>query len=190
MRVRLTVVALGGVALIALGSCAEMFRSDAENAGRQSEEAQRNWVRSSRIASSQAAPAEPVRGAALTRLLAGKTHVIEYRMSNAEPAPYYVTYDYYRADGRFIFLDTRFRQDPDEHAGDRWRVDDDVLCLLKSSDGETNECFKVKVEAGGAIQYWIHRPGDPKNGLITKSVRIVKDGMQTPAFVRLQWPTR
>ena len=56
--------------------------------------------------------------------------------------------------------------DPDEYPGERWRVDGDVLCLVKTSSG------------------------DATDALITYDVRIVKEGQQKPAFVRLQWPNR
>ena len=41
----------------------------------------------------------------------------------------------------------------------------------------------TSLETGGAVQYWIHRPGDPFHGLLTSRVTIIREGPQTPAFV-------
>jgi hypothetical protein len=106
--------------------------------------------------------------------------VIEYRRRTGDEMPYRVSYAYFRADGRYVFLDTHSRRNADAYPGDRWRVAGEVLCIATMSTGVDEQCYVLRQENGGAIQYWIHKPGDISHGLITASVRIVRSGLQTP----------
>jgi hypothetical protein len=169
------------LALMSLSSgCVEMLYSDNQNAQRQHARQMREWLAASQSASRQAAPAKPVIGDALVKLLTGQTHVIEYRRRTGDEMPYRVSYAYFRADGRYVFLDTHSRRNADSSPGDRWRVADDALCIAAMSVGVDEQCYVLKQEAGGAIQYWIHKPGDVSHGLITSNVTIVRSGLQTP----------
>jgi hypothetical protein len=170
-----------------MSACDGLY-SDTQVSGRRHEAAMREWVRSSRIASAQAAPANPVVGDALVALLSGKTHVHEYRTRSEDATPYLVTYAYFRADGRYIFLDTQFRERPDEAPADRWRVDGQVLCITTNYLSVSTDCYTVRREAAGQLQYWIHKPGDQTDGLLTMNVNIVRSGLQQPAFRRIDIP--
>ncbi|MGJ7507481.1 hypothetical protein [Variovorax sp. GT1P44] len=140
----------------------------------------REWLAASQAASRQAPPAQPVAADALEKLVAGQTHVIEYRRRVGDAMPYLVTYEYFGADGRYVFMDTQTRRNPDEYPNDRWRVAAGVLCIDITSEGTPERCYTLRQEAGGVIQYWIHKPGDVSDGLISSSVKIVRSGLQTP----------
>ncbi|MDM0001929.1 hypothetical protein QTI24_25205 [Variovorax sp. J22P240] len=34
-----------------------------------------------------------------------------------------ITFEYFRADGRYVFMDSRGRRDPEESPDDRWRAE-------------------------------------------------------------------
>lgn len=44
-------------------------------------------------------------------------------------------------------------------------------------------CYTIRVAPDGAIQYWIHKPGDPFHGLFTRNVKIVRKGLQEPEYI-------
>jgi len=176
-------LALPLAAVLALAAC-DMLRSDSANAMHGWRQQRDEALRGNRIASRQAAPATPVGGDALVRLLAGKTHVHEY-VKQIGARPYLITYDFYRADGGYIALDTSSRREAASEPVGRWRVERDVLCISTPPDSE-DRCYKIRLQADGAIQYWIHKPGDDFDGLITSQVSIVRDGLQQPAVIPLE----
>ena len=176
------------LAAMALSGCVEMFYSDNANAQRQRAREIQQALVGNREASRQALPAQPVGGDALQRLLAGKTHVSEYRKRVEDAKPYYTVYDFFRPDGSFLSLNTSWRRDPATASVGRWNVAGEVLCITEMNGDSQDHCFTIRQEASGAIQYWIHRPGDPFHGLITSRVHLVRDGPQTPEFVTVGSP--
>ena len=181
-RPRLLGVLLFAAATVSSG-CMEMLRSDAANFGRQRAQARAAALVGNRQASHQAAPARMLAGDELTRLLAGRTQVSEYRKSVSDAQPYYAVYAYYGADGRYLWLNTYEQSDPATTPWGTWQVQGEVLCVTQQRGEADPHCYTVRLESGGTVQYWIHRPGDAFHGLITASVDIVREGPQTPAFV-------
>jgi TfoX/Sxy family transcriptional regulator of competence genes len=169
-------------ALIGAG-CTDMLYSDAENAGRKNVEARQNALRSMKSSSAQAVAATPMSGQALVKLLSGTTHVEAYRKRSDDAKPYITTYDYYAADGTYIGSDTHSRRTVGYQDIGRWTVDADVLCLSVDSRQEAKNCYKLRVAADGTIQYWIYKPGDPFDGLLTRNVKTVRSGRQEPEYI-------
>ena len=174
-------VAVLGVALSATGC--DMLHSDAENAGRHSEQARKSAARAMKQASLEAAPAQPVSGDALVKLLSGRSHVKAYFKGSSGGRPYFTTYAYFAPGGAFIARDTDSKRSPEYEGRGRWRVDGDVLCITTESEDVEAGCFKIRVAADGAVQYWIHDPGGDFHGLFTKNVIDVRPGLQVPAYV-------
>ncbi len=166
-----------------LSGCMEMLRSDAANAGHERAQARQEALRSNRLASHQAEPAQRLAGEALSSFLAGKSHVSEYRKSSADAKPHYATYVYFRRDGQYLWLNTYERRDPATTAWGSWQVAGEVLCVTQERGQTLPQCYTLRLQADGTVQYWIHQPGDPFHGLITARVSIIRDGPQTPAFV-------
>ena len=163
--------------------CMEMMRSDAANASRQNAHARQKALQGNRLASQQAAPAQRLAGEALTRFLAGKSHVSEYRKASGDAQPYYAVYTYFSPDGRYLWLNTYEQSDPATTAWGTWQVSGEVLCVTQQRGETTPYCYTLRLQTDGAVQYWIHQPGDPFHGLLTALVSIIRDGPQTPAFV-------
>jgi hypothetical protein len=185
---RLAVVATVTVlvtAATAITGCAAL-RSDSANAGRQNARARSEALIANQIASREAAPAQSVTDDALRRLLSGNSHVNEYRRAVTDVKPYFTSYQYFRPDGAYIARDTYSRRADGYEAVGRWQVDHNVLCVQVSRSNSSPECYTIKVTAKGAIEYWIHKPGDPFHGLITASVNIIRPGLQAPEYVTTQ----
>lgn len=161
-------------------ACADMFRSDSQNAGRQSAQARQAALASMRQASSQSAVGRPVTGPALVQLLSGKTHVQAYRKRAADPKPFLTRYDYYAPDGTFIGRDTHSRRTLGYQDLGRWKVSDESLCITQPS-GTT--CYTIRLAPDGAVQYWIHEPGDTFHGLFTRNITDMRAGLQEPEYI-------
>ncbi|MEQ1686765.1 MAG: hypothetical protein ABL916_24190 [Burkholderiaceae bacterium] len=191
MKTSITLRCVAGLlAAMALSGCVEMLYSDNANAQRQRAAERNEALAGNREASRQALPAQALSGEALQRLLAGKTHVNEYRRRVEDSKPYYTVYDHFHPDGSFQSINTSWRSDPATASVGRWKVAGEVLCITEMNGDSQDHCFTIRQEASGAIQYWIHQPGDPFHGLITSRVHLVRDGPQTPEFATVGSPFR
>jgi len=165
-----------------LAGCVEMLHSDSENASRRAHRARDESLRAMKLGSAQAAPGQVVTGEALPKMLAGQSHVSEYRKRVGDAKPYITVYDFFGNDGTFISRDTHGRRTPAYQTVGRWRVRAGLLCIATPSQPDES-CYTIRLAADGALQYWIAKPGDPFDGLLTKSVRIVRPGLQEPEYV-------
>ena len=161
----------------------ELLRSDSGNASLQNQRARDSALINNRLASQQAAPARPLAGPELSSLLAGKTHVSEFRKAVNDAQPFYAEYAYFNPDGRYQWLNTYELRDPATAIPGIWRVNGEVLCVTQVRGDAQPQCFTLRQQASGTIQYWTHKPGDPFHGLISAHVHIVRAGPQQPAFV-------
>jgi hypothetical protein len=180
-KLLISAFSLFGVALLlfAATACTEMFYSDSANANRQGNRARQEAVRSMKISSAEAPAARLLSGEELVSLLAGKSHISEYRKRARDPKPYFTIYDYFGADGSYIGRDTYARRTTDyQHVG-RWAVNGTSLCIAASEE----HCYSIRLEDNGAIQYWVNEPGNQFDGLITRVVTIVRTGLQQPEYV-------
>lgn len=170
-------------ALTSLSGCMELLRSDAANAGHRNAEARQEALQGNRLASQQAAPAQKLAGEALTRILTGKSHISEYRKFTSDAQPYYAVYAYYAPDGQYLWLNTYELRDPATTPWGTWQVSGEVLCVTQQRGEVAPNCYTLRLQPDGTVQYWMHQPGDPFHGLLTATVSIIRKGPQTPAFV-------
>lgn len=171
-------------AMLCMALCSsgcDLLHSDAENAGRRSEQARKEAAKAMKQASLEAPAAQAVDGDALVKLLAGKSHVQAYVKSSGG-RPYFTIYDYFAPDGRFTARDTYSKRSPEYQGKGHWRVDKDVLCITTESEDTEAGCFKIRLASDGAIQYWIHEPGGQFDGLFTKNITDVRLGQQEPEY--------
>jgi hypothetical protein len=181
---RALLAAVGALpALAGLLGCTELLRSDAANASRNNGRARDHALQNNRRASQEAAPARVLAGEELSRRLTGKTHVSEFRKASHDAKPFYATYAYFATDGRYHWLNTYERRDPQTATPGTWRVDGEVLCVTRLRGIAQPLCFTLRLQDNGTLQYWTHQPGDPFHGLITADVHIVRDGQQLPEFI-------
>ena len=167
---------------LALSACTEMFYSDSANANRQAAQARQEALRAMKLSSAQAPAARQISGAALVELLAGKSHVSEFRKRTGDAKPYLTTYDYFGADGSYIGRDTYSRRTPEYQEVGLWTVNGTSLCIVIRAPRADEHCYSIRLAADGTIQYWIHKPGDPFDGLLTREVTIVRPGLQPPEY--------
>lgn len=170
----------------ALSGCVEIMSSDSANFARQSAQARQAALVGNRQASQQAAPARMLAGEELTRLLAGKSHVSEYRKASSgisDAQPYYAEYTYFSPDGRYLWLNTYEQNNPATTPWGTWQVNGEVLCVTQQRGEVEPHCYTLRLQADGTVQYWTHKPGDPFHGLLSARVEIVREGLQTPTFV-------
>jgi hypothetical protein len=165
-----------------LPACTDMLHSDAQNASRRSAEARQSALRSMQLSSAQAVAAVPVKGEALVQLLSGNSHVEAFRKRADDARPYLTSYDYFGPDGSFIRRDTHARRTPAYQEVGRWQVKAETLCLAMKHRESEPDCYSLRQAADGTIQYWIHKPGDPFHGLLTRNVKIVRKGLQEPEY--------
>jgi hypothetical protein len=167
-------LALAAVAGLWLTGCIEMLRSDNTNLAHRSSQARQAALVGNQAASRQAAPAQPVQGDALVQLLSGKSHISEFRKQVEDSQPYFVSYSHFQVGGGFVAADTYGHRSPDYYRHGQWRVNGPLLCVTGLNGNA--------LEPSGAVQYWIHKPGDAFHGLITSRVHLVREGQQVPAF--------
>ncbi len=135
---------------------------------RQSEKERRSRIRGMEAATEQTRRGRDIEGEELRALVSGKTHISEYeRGPGGTPGPY-IEYSHFRPDGFFIYMNSQWALDPNGNAGDSWRVDGNQLCILNTSLTSSELCYRLAVTAAGKIQYYIFRPGDDTDGLLTK----------------------
>jgi hypothetical protein len=143
---------------------------------------QREALSGARRASAQAPPAREVGGDELHRLLAGKTHIKEYRKQAGDPKPYLTTYDYFGPDGAYTSRDTHSKRVPEYEGRGRWEVAGDILCLTGKRVEERTACYRIRLSDAGMVQYWNHQPGEDADGLLASIVSIIRPGLQTPEY--------
>ena len=161
----------------------EMMYSDNANFARQRARANSAALAASKEASRAAAPADAVTGDALRRLLAGNSHVQEFRKAVADAKPYFTTYTYFSPDGAYISRDTYSRRTADYEDAGTWSLKENVLCVVvNTSFGNPQNCYTLKVASNGLIQYWVHNPGNEWHGVVTMNISIVRAGLQTPEY--------
>lgn len=160
----------------------EAFRSDSANAFHKNARLQREALSGARRASAQAPAAREVGGDELHRLLAGKTHIKEYRKQAHDSKPYLTTYDYFGPDGAYTSSDTYSKRAPGYEWQGRWEVAGDILCITETRIRETTSCFKIRLSDAGMVQYWNYQPGEDADGLLASIVSIIRPGLQTPEY--------
>lgn len=169
------------IAIVTAGC--EMMYSDNANHARKVARANSAALATNKEASRQAAPAEAVTGDALRRLLAGNSHVQEFRKAVDDVKPYFTTYTYFSPDGTYISRDTYSQRTPEYEAKGTWSLKENVLCVVvNTSFGNPPDCYTLKVANNGVIQYWVHNPGNEWHGVVTMNIRIVRAGLQTPEY--------
>lgn len=166
--------------LLVTAACTDMLYSDSQNSARRSAQARESAIASMKTSSSQAVAAQPVTGQALEQLLSGNTHVKAYRKRSGDAKPYLTQYDYYAPDGTFIGRDTHGRRTAEYQDKGQWKVAGETLCITKRGD---QNCYTIRLAPDGTIQYWIHKPGDPFHGLLTRNIDEVRAGLQEPEYV-------
>lgn len=183
MKFSLPCLATAAAVSLQLAACTEMMRTDSANHARKSSQARQAALLNNQTASRQAAPAQPVAGQALVQLLAGQSHISEFRRQSQDSQPYFVSYGFFEVGGGYVASDTYSQHSPATYTHGVWSVSGPVLCITGMDGNELEQCFTMRVEPGGAVQYWMHKPGDPFHGLIAARVHLIREGQQTPAFV-------
>lgn len=176
------------VVLAMVTGCMDMLYSDSANALRKNQQANKDALAASKTASRQNLQGQPVTGEALVKLLTGNTHVSEYRRHSGDAKPYFTVYQYYGPGGAYVERDTYSKRTDGYESKGRWRVDQDVLCIVESMYERTEKCYTLRRAPGGTIEFWYHKPGDAFHGLIASSVSIVRPGPQTPEYTSATSP--
>lgn len=112
----------------------------------------------------------------LAPLVSGRTHVFEYVSDPQGNKNRYVEYQFFRPDGRFVFMNTTYMKDPEGKPEDHWRVDGDRLCIVNTYLTQEERCFRLAVLPNGRIQYYISSPGTEWDKLLTKVTDQVLEG--------------
>ena len=167
----------GGVllALLLIAGC-DPFYSDSENFRRHREAERAERIAGMRAATQQTARGAAVEGEALRALLSDRTHVSEYEYSPSGRRERYVEYDYFRPDGVLIYRNTAWALDPAGSAGDHWRIEGARLCVKRQAMSPDEACYTIALTAGGSVQYYVSKPGEPTDGLLTREIRNVQQG--------------
>lgn len=166
-----------------LTACTGMFYSDAQYSSKMSDDARESAVRSMRLSSAQAATAKPVTGSALVQLLSGKTHVSAYRKRATDTAPFLTRYAFFADDGSYVGRDTHLRRSPEYQDEGTWAVHAELLCITLRDKATGPDCYTIRLANDGAIQYWIHKPGDDFDGLLTLNVVDIRRGLLEPEYI-------
>jgi hypothetical protein len=96
----------------------------------------------------------------LRSFLIGHAHEFEF----PDPQGFRSIYYYYRADGRFIYVDTAGNIEADGKSGDHWRVDGNRLCILSHKISSAENCYTIAQRSDGRIQYAINDKRSSRDG--------------------------
>jgi len=150
--------------------------SDAESFHREWEKDRQRRIAAMREATKTTARGRSLEGAALQSFLSDRTHVFAYETTPDGRRDKYVEWNWFRADGRLVYLNTLWATDPEGSSNDKWSVDDRRVCILNTHFSQDEQCYAIAVTADGRVQYFISQPGDPADGLLTKVTNEVYEG--------------
>jgi len=150
--------------------------SDAETFHRQREKERQRAIAAMRQATKTTAAGRRIEGSELELFLRDKTHVFAYESTPDGRRERYIESTYFRADGRFVYLNTLWARDPNGSENDKWRVDGNRLCVVNTHMSQDEHCYTLAVNPDQRVQYFIDRPGDPSHGLLTKITTETYDG--------------
>src|SRR5262245_48233203 len=150
--------------------------SDAESFHREWEKDRQRRIAAMREATRTTPAGRRVEGAALQQLLSGRTHVFIYGTTPDGRRQRYVEFTTFRAGGQFVYRNTLWAVDPNGRPDDHWRVDGKRLCILNSAFSQVEQCYTLAVRDDAQVQYFIDRPGDQTDGLLTKVTSEVHEG--------------
>ena len=102
----------------------------------------------------------PLVGDDLRSFLIGHAHEFEF----PDPKGFRSIYYYYRADGRFIYIDTAEEFETDGRSGDHWRVEGKQLCILNHRISNIETCYTIAQRTDGRIQYAVSEKQSLRDG--------------------------
>lgn len=140
-----------------------------------------------RAATNETPAGRRVMGSDLHALLNGRTHVFVYESTPDGRRERYVEWTHFRGDGRLVYLNTVWVRDESGSERNRWSVDGPRLCILNTHFSQDEQCYTIAVTADARVQYFIDRPGDPTDRLLTKVTTETyegppRDAASRPAF--------
>jgi hypothetical protein len=127
-------------------------------------------------------------GQELVDALSGRTLVYHYGSFLDGRRGDYVTYHYYRPNGRLVYVDNWLDSSGKGRKGDYWKVTGQRLCVLRQSFSPEPSCYRVARTDDGAIQFYTDDTTKPYHGLLTTSTREIIEGPPPPVSSVLKSP--
>lgn len=160
--------------LVATGGCT--LKSDAQYSADQSRRANERAAESMKLATGQTPRGATLTTATLTAAISGKTLVNRYEKAPPGLQGPYVVQRHFVPDGRFVHVEapTHYARPPSDE--DRWRVDNDQLCIKGPPNPHRWECYRMARAIDGALQWYVDDATSPANRLLTIVTHEIFDG--------------
>ena len=162
------------VALAMLAGCT--LKSDAQYSADQSRRANERAAESMKLATQQTPRGAALTTATLTAAISGKTLVNRYEKAARGLQGPYVVQRHFVPDGQFILVEAPTHYVRPPNSEDRWRVDNDQLCIKGPPNPHRWECYRMARAADGALQWYVDDATSPANKLLTIVTREIFDG--------------
>ena len=92
-----------------------------------------------------------------------------------KPEPY-VLQRYFAPDGKYVVVDTPSTYAQSASDQDRWRVENDQLCIKGPPNAHRWQCYRMARAVDGALQWYVDEPDSPAHQQLTVVTREIVDG--------------
>lgn len=160
--------------LLAATGCT--LQSDAQYSSSQAQRVRERAAEGNKLATRQTPRGAALTTATLTAAIVGKTLVNRYeRPPWGKPEPY-VLQQHFAAGGKYVVVDNPSVYGQSASAQDRWRVENDQLCIQGPPNAHRWQCYRMARAADGALQWYVDDPGSPADKQLTVVTREIVDG--------------
>lgn len=175
MRHRLALLLLPpALSTLVMAGCT--LQSDAQYSASQAQRARERAADANKLATQQTPRGAALTTVTLTAAIAGKTLVNRYeRPPWGKPEPY-VLQRYFAPDGKYVVVDTPSTYAQSASDQDRWRVENDQLCIKGPPNAHRWQCYRMARAVDGALQWYVDEPDSPAHQQLTVVTREIVDG--------------
>lgn len=172
LRVRFAVLLLPSL----LGATGCTLQSDAQYSSSQAQRERERAAEGNKLATRQTPRGATLSTAMLTAAIVGKTLINRYgRPPWGKPEPY-VLQQHFAPGGRYVVVDAPSTYGQSASTQDRWRVENDQLCIQGPPNAHRWQCYRMARAADGALQWYVDDPGAPADKQLTVVTREIVDG--------------
>ena len=159
-----------------LGIAGCTLQSDAQHSASQAQRARERAAEGNKLATQQTPRGATLTTATLTAAIVGKTLINRYERPPWGKAEPYVLQRYFAPGGMYVVMDTPSAYGQSAGDQDRWRVENDQLCIKGPPNAHRWQCYRVARAADGALQWYVDEPDSPAHQQLTVVTREIVDG--------------
>lgn len=159
-----------------LGATSCTLQSDAQYSFKQAQRERERAAEGNKLATRQTPRGAALTTATLTAAIVGKTLINRYGQPPwGKPEPY-VLQQHFAPGGKYVVVDAPRAYGQSASDQDRWRVENDQLCIKGPPNAQRWQCYRMARAADGALQWYVDDPGSPADKQLTVVTQEIVDG--------------